>query len=212
MIGRSVARATAAEMGHRFSRVGLVDHRRQDHQAVDADLPRPAAKRQASAVVHSATPVSTGTRPATCSTTAPQHLAAFRRYSSEQFSPTVPSRRFRERRPSKASTRREVPSRSSVWSSWNCVVAAGKTPRQFAVVGGIVRPSSHPGSHRNGPGSRPPPSAQGMRSKNRLQQISPKASPDGCASGTWVENVPCGVPCFRGLFLNLPAVGAAAKA
>ena len=37
MIGRSVDSGDGAEVGDRLARVGLVDHRRQDHQAVDAD-------------------------------------------------------------------------------------------------------------------------------------------------------------------------------
>ncbi len=49
-----------------------------------------AAKRQARAVVHSATPVSTGTRLPTAATTA-LSTSSFSGYSREQFSPTVPS-------------------------------------------------------------------------------------------------------------------------
>lgn len=84
-----------------------------------------AAHRQASAVVYSATPTSTGTRRRTCSTTA-LSTSRFSGGSREQFSPTVPS----TTRPwtpaaSIASMWASVPGTSSDWSGWNWVQTAG---------------------------------------------------------------------------------------
>ena len=90
MIGRSLARATVAEMRQRPARRGLVDHRRQYHEAVDPDLlgVDGIAAGQRRGVL--ATLARTGTRPFTVST-ASLRTWRFSSASSEQFSPTVPS-------------------------------------------------------------------------------------------------------------------------
>ena len=72
-----------------FRGVRFVDHRREHHEAVDAGVFRVARILRGSAVVYSATPDSTGTRPPATSLTAAM-TARFSAALDEQFSPTVP--------------------------------------------------------------------------------------------------------------------------
>ncbi|MGY4437083.1 hypothetical protein ACVWWO_009560 [Bradyrhizobium sp. F1.13.1] len=84
----------------------------------------------AKAVVNSAMPHSTGTRPA-ATDFAVSMIATFSLRSSEVFSPTEPQT-IRPETPSRISPSITfaVASMSSERSSWNCVVTAGKTPSQ----------------------------------------------------------------------------------
>src|SRR5262249_3430356 len=88
------------------------------------------AKSAANAVVYSATPTMTGTRPLATSFAA-SSTAIFSLRASEQFSPTVPQT-ISPATPSRmsASITRRVASRSREKSSRNCVVTAGNTPSQ----------------------------------------------------------------------------------
>ena len=80
-----------AEVGDRLARVGLVDHRRQDHQAVDADLlgigGEPAGQRRRVLGDPAQAPALARRRASTVA----RRTSSFSAYSSEQFSPTVPS-------------------------------------------------------------------------------------------------------------------------
>ncbi len=84
----------------------------------------------AKAVVNSAMPHSTGTRPFATDLAASM-IAIFSLRSSEVFSPTEPQM-IRPDTPSRIrpSMTFAVASMSSDRSSWNCVVTAGKTPSQ----------------------------------------------------------------------------------
>jgi len=84
-----------------------------------------AEKRRASAVVHSAMPVSTGTRLPTWATAA-LRTSSIARYSGEQFSPTVPTKMM-PWTPARISLSKwsAVAAKLSDWSALNCVVTAG---------------------------------------------------------------------------------------
>ena len=85
-------------------------------------------------VVYSATPASTGTRPATASTAA-RSTCSFSSASRELFSPRVPSMTSPRMPASRqASICRAVAARSKLPSALNSVIKAGKTPFQSTVA------------------------------------------------------------------------------
>ena len=88
-----------------------------------------AANLPARAVVHSATPLSTGMRPATWSTVARKHLELLRILERAVLADGPEHDQAVDARVDHpVDVARASPARFSDWSAWNWVVAAGKTP------------------------------------------------------------------------------------
>src|SRR5579884_372685 len=118
------------------------------------------AYRQARAVLHSATPLSTGTRPP-LTFIASSITRRFSSGSSAVFSPSDPSMTSPATPDSISASRCvAVASRSSDWSLRNCVVTAGKTPCHAMFMAGqcTAMPPRFPARGR--PRVPPPPAVQ----------------------------------------------------
>ena len=84
-----------AEVGEGLALIGFVDHAGEDHEAFGAELLASRAKRQASAVVYSATPVRTGMRPLAVFFSS-RIISSFSRSRGRCFLPRCRARRRRE--------------------------------------------------------------------------------------------------------------------